>query len=136
MKDDTLKVGSRKSGDKFDVSVKVRVAETDADVAELCKDESLRVACFNRGYRIRLQENSGAREYVSAATVKEREDKDTLTANVQKIVSDFIADPTTNRKSGRPATPRSVELPAELSKKDAEKFAAILKAQGITVTLA
>lgn len=136
MKDDTLKVGSRKSGDKFDVTVKTRVAETDADVAELCKSEDVRVACFNRGWRIRLQENSGAREYVSAATVAERKDVDTLTSNVTKLVTDYASDPTVSRKSGRPATPQEVIIPAGLSKKDASAFADILKAQGIKVTFA
>jgi hypothetical protein len=136
MKDDTLKVGSKKSGDKFDVTVKVRVAETDADVAELCKSEDVRVACFNRGWRIRLQENSGAREFVSAATLAARQDTATITADVTKLVNDYASDPTVTRKSGRPATPQEVIIPTTLSKKDAEKFADLLKSQGIKVTFA
>jgi hypothetical protein len=136
MKDDTLKVGSRKSGDKFDVTVKVKIAETDADVAELVKDEAVRVACFNRGFRIRLQENSGAREFVSAATLAERQATETITEAVSKLVNDYAADPTVSRKSGRLATPQEVIIPATLSKKDAEKFAEVLKSQGIKVTFA
>lgn len=136
MKVDSLKVGSKKSGDKYDVEVSVKIAETDADVAELAKDEALRVACFNRGYRIRLQENSGAREYVSAATLAARNDKATLTSEVQTIVDAYVSDPTATRKSGRPATPKEVVIPQNsLSKKDLTAMTELLKSQGIKVTI-
>lgn len=136
MKDSTLKVGSRKSGDAFHVSVKVRVAETDADVVQLCKDETIRVACFNRGFRIRRQENSGARELVSKATIAERKEMTTLSHNVAALVAKYEQNPIVSHRSERTTAPTIVALPVGLSTKDTERFSAILKAQGITVTIA
>jgi hypothetical protein len=147
MNDATLRVGSKKSGDKFAVTLDYQEPTTEAEVIAICKSEAIRVACFNRGWRIRLQENSGAREYISALSAKQRDaivaakKDETLDSNedfkaIVKLVNDYIADPTTTRKSGRPATPQEVVMPSTLSKKDAEKFAEILKSQGIKVTIA
>lgn len=148
MKNETLKVGSKKSGDRFYVSASVNVAETDADVANVCKSEAIRVACFNRGWRIRLQETSGAREFVSALTAKARDeylasakadklsDNETFTS-VQRLVNDYVANPDAERKSGRPTTPKEVKVDPTalgLSKKAQDKMREQFAASGVVLT--
>lgn len=146
MNNATLKVGSKKSGDKFAVSLTYAEPTTEAEVVQTCTSEAIRVACFNRGWRIRLQENSGAREYVSALTVKARDSlvlavkEGNVAENedfraISKLIADYVANPDAARKSGRPATPAEVILPADMSKKDIARFAEILKSQGIRVVI-
>jgi hypothetical protein len=145
MKVAKLAIGSNKSGSKFDVVIDFDIPETDAEVAQVCKVESVRVARFVRADRIACQETSGAREYVSAMSQKDRDEhaqavKEGKTSRfateIAQLVSEYRANPDTVRKSGRPSTPKEVVIEKDaLSKKDLEKMSAILKAQGITVTI-
>lgn len=145
MKVAKLAIGSKKSGDHFDVVIDFDIPETDAEVIAICKDEATRVARFIRADRIACQETSGAREYVGAMTVADRAEHTAavkegktsrFASEIQKLVAEYRADPTVVRKSGRPSTPREVVIPAaSLSKKDLQSMKTLLESQGIKVTL-
>lgn len=145
MKVAKLAIGSKKSGDHFDVEIDFEIPETDVEVASICKVEAIRVARFIRADRIACQETSGAREYVGAMTVADRAEhtlavkekrESRFATEIAKLVSEYRANPDTVRKSGRPATPREVIIPAtSLSKKDLSAMKTLLESQGIKVTL-
>lgn len=145
MKVAKLAVGSGKSGDHFDVEIDFRLPETDAEVANVCKVEQIRVARFVRADRIACQETSGARDYVAAMTVAERNEhalavKEGKTSrfaiDIAALVDSYRADPTVSRKAGRPATPQEVVIPANsLKAKDLEAMKTLLQSQGIKVTI-
>jgi len=145
MKVAKLAIGSKKSGDHFDVEIDFSIPETDAEVANVCKVESIRVARFIRADRIACQETSGARDYVSAMTVADRAEhalavkekrESRFSTEIAALVTEYRANPDTVRKSGRPATPKEVVIPSNsLSKKDLASMTELLKSQGITVTI-
>ena len=138
MKQAKLNIGSRKSGDKFAVSCTFGEPETLLEVDALGNTEAFTVACFNRGYRIRLQEQSGAREYVSNLSAKERADVPAVTRATAEIVAKYIADPNKVSRQSHAAKPTEVVVDSaalKMSKADREALAATLAAQGITLTL-
>ncbi len=133
-----LQIGSKKSGDKFAISVSVNLPTNRAEIASLGNSEDFETACHNRGYRIRLQEQSGAREYVSNLSAKERADVPAVTTKATEIITAYIADPAkANRQSGAPKISEVAVDSAALSMKPAQ-LAALkeqLAAQGITLNL-
>lgn len=145
MKVAKLAIGSKKSGDHFDVVIDFDIPETDTEVASICKVEAVRVARFIRADRIACQETSGAREYVSAMSQKDRDEHaaavkanqtSRFATEIAKLVAEYRADPTVTHKVGRPATPREVVIPQNsLKAKDLEAMKTLLESQGIKVTL-
>lgn len=138
MKVAKLNIGSRKSGDKFAVTYTFGEPESLLEVDALGNSEAFTVACFNRGYRIRLQEQSGAREHVSNLSQKERADIPAVTKAVGEIVAKYIADPNKVARTTHAAKPTEVVVDSsalKMSKADREALAASLASQGITLTL-
>lgn len=91
---------------------------------------------FKRGWRIWLQENSGARDFIEQSSVKDRE-AEGFAKRVQAVMD--AADPTDPpKRTGRPAMPKTVnvtEADLKALKGDPAKFAELLAAQGIKVNI-
>lgn len=145
MKNDTIKVGvttrSKNAPAPFDYSVEVKIkrAETLADVRQLAEnDEAYIVACFNRAHDINLQERSGAREAVRDLLIKSgvtseqkltAEQKRQITAAATKCVDEY------DHTEKRARTPRQTVVTLDASAmQDPAKLVETLRAQGITVT--
>lgn len=138
MKDGKVKVGCKFGSEHFQTEVNVRLPENVEDMLSLSKGSGdFVVQMFTRGWRIWNQEQSGARDFVAASTVSERESAD-FAAKVQQIVS--TADPLAPAKrTGRPAKPQEVTVtPEEIKalKGDMNKFAALLASKGVKVSVA
>lgn len=138
MKTETLKIGTKFGTEHFQVTVSIKEPETVEEMLQLArKSAAFVLAMFIRGWRIWLQEQSGARDFIAASTVAERKSVD-FASRVQKIVD--AADPTAPpKRTGRPAQPKEVKMTPELSaamkKGDTDAFAQLLAAQGIRISI-
>lgn len=132
-----LKIGTNIGTEKFQIEVPVEIPSTWKEVLDLDIPEDIKRDCFNRAWRIRLQENSGAREHLAGLSADERKPENLVkvSAEVAEIIGQYQSDPTTAKKAGRPRRPQEVALPASLNEKERAKFAAVLEAQGIKVTI-
>lgn len=130
-----LKIGTNVGTEKIQYEVPVSIPADWAEVQSLEIPETVKAACFNRGWRIKLQEDSGARDRLQESTVDERKDKAGMVKILAAIVADFISDPTAKR-AGRPSRPQEVVIPADsMDKKALAQMTEVLKAQGIKVTI-
>ena len=133
----TIQIGSKFGTEHYSVEVPVELPETWEEVLAIEVPNDVKKACFNRGWRIRLQEVSGAREVVKTLTVEERKPENIAKVAVRlaKVVADYIANPSAKRP-GRPAAQQEVVIPSDtMSKREIEKMTALLTAQGLKVTI-
>lgn len=137
MKTDKVKVGAKFGTEHFQVECNIRLPETVEEMLALARGSlPFVLQMFIRGWRIWNQEQSGARDFIQASTVTQREQAD-FASKVQKIMDE--ADPTAPpKRSGRPAQPKEVTITPEQVKAlkgDPQKFAELLAAQGIKVNI-
>lgn len=135
-----LNIGSKASGDKYAVTIEIDLPSEVGDIEKVIHgNKEYHLACFNRGHRIRCQEQSGAREYVSGLTVDQRKDTATVTAAVAKIVSDYVADEKKEtRKAGRPSAPKEFVVDTKtmkISDSQLEAMKIMAAAQGLKLTV-
>lgn len=131
-----LKIGTNIGQEEVQFEIPVEIPETWEEVQQLDIPNEVKAACFNRGWRIKLQEDSGARGRLKESTVTERADKAGMVKILSEIIGLFISDPT-SKKAGRKPTTKEVILDSkELSKDELVKFQALLANQpGIRVTV-
>lgn len=131
MQNVTLKIGTRIGRELFQIERKVEIPSVWGEVAVMPIPDDVKLACFNRAWRIRLQENSGAREYLSGLTAEQRkaENLPAILAEVDKILAEYVKDPT-SAKAGRP--PKTVEI---TDNETVESLTAKLAAAGVKITL-
>lgn len=137
MRTEKLNVGGKIGTEKVAVECTLRVPETLQEALALAKSEAFAVQMFVRGWRIWNQEQSGARAFVTSATVEQRKAPN-FAADVQKIIDN--ADPNAPaRRTGRPNGPKEVALdPKELTNalKNPERLKELLAAQGVKLNIA
>lgn len=135
-----LNIGSKASGDKFAVTIEIDLPTNQGEIETITKGNAeYAVACFNRGHRIRCQEQSGAREYVSGLSVDQRKDIPAVTAKVLEIVTAYVDDEKKEtRKAGRPSAPKEFVVDSKtmnISPKQLEAMKAMAAAQGLKLTV-
>jgi hypothetical protein len=136
----TLQIGVK----DFSIEVEFSQPTTLSDVHVAArKDEEYIVSKFVRGYRIDLQEKSGAREYVremlkgksAAAAMKDEAFKKVVKAGIEKLLKEF--DPSAERKRG-PRGPQEVKVTADEMKaagNDPQKLMALMISKGVKIQL-
>lgn len=132
-----LKIGTNIGTEKIQYEVPAEIPSTWTEVQSLDIPAEVKTDCFNRGWRIKLQEQSGARDYLAETTPEQRktENKATMIAKLSEIIGQFISDPTA-KKAGRPRQPQEVVIPqGAMSKNALAEMTKALEAQGIKVTL-
>lgn len=154
MKTETLKIGTKFGTELAQYEVSIRIPETPHDrfllsigkrtpgrmlPSETEAAEEFQNQMFIRGYRIWLQEQSGARDEVKASTVADRKDSAAMTAKLQSVIDN--ADPLAPAKrTGRPAKPAEVKVDdavkAAMQAGDMAALTALLAAQGVKLNIA
>jgi hypothetical protein len=138
MKTGKVKVGTKFGTEHVQVECNIQLPENVDDMLKLARGSGdFVVQMFTRGWRIWEQEQSGARDFVEQSTVEQRKDTVKFAGAVQAVIDK--ADPTAPpKRSGRPAAPREVTITPEQIKAlkgDPQKFAELLAAQGIKVSI-
>lgn len=134
---DNLSVGCKIGTEHVSFNCRIDVPDTAADCKKLSRNsEAFHAQMFERGWRIWKQEQTGARDVVRNATVKEREAPD-FVQKIQAVID--AADPLTPpKRTGRPSAPKEVkvtnEVASAMKKGDTVALAALLAAQGIKIS--